>query len=115
MNQPSTTETPAVSPTYRELEALYLQKTELTLGKTRKALEKMAALVAASPQQAPQLAAIEAALAELGLESLPFHTVLTLLDTVRPERGGQVLSTFTLKDLEQTLSRSNQPRLVRDR
>jgi len=95
----------AVPDIARELEKYYAAPMPLTLAKLRTALRAIGEMLSRHPGRSHSLSDVHIAIRDLGFEGIPFQTISILIEAVTPLAGKEVLQEFSLKQLENLLTR----------
>ena len=81
------------------------QRKPLTLAKLRTVLEAISNLVIANQGRSPSITETTKIMRDNGIEHLPFETIAILVEAVLSSSHKDVLSAFSLKELEDLMSR----------
>jgi hypothetical protein len=90
------------------LETCYATPINLSLTKLRQVLERLALVAGHSQDSPPSAAAVAQVVQDLRIGDLPLDKINALVEAVTPLAGKDVLAAFTLKQLEELLSRISQ-------
>jgi hypothetical protein len=81
------------------------QRRPLTLAKLRTVLEAISNSVIANQGRSPSISNTAKIMRDNGVEYLPLETIATLVEAVLSSSHKDVLSAFSLKELEELMSR----------